>query len=171
MTKIEQARSREDIEIVREMIRDYMAWLESSGIAVRTAPTFSGFEEELDSLPGLYAPPRGRMMLATVDGEPAGCVCMKPVDVGTCELKRLYVRPGLRGLKIGWKLLTALMDEARTCGYRRMVLDSHISMEKAHQLYEAAGFKRIPTPDDFPEELKPIVAFMECDLATVQGSA
>lgn len=171
MTRIEPALTPEDIETVREMIRDYMAWLEASGLAVCTAPTFAGFDDELVSLPGLYAPPRGRMLLATVDGEPAGCVCMKPVDATTCELKRLYVRPGLRGLKLGWKLVTAVMDEARACGYRRMVLDSHISMEKAHQLYEAAGFRRIPTPDNFPEAPRSIVVFMECDLAAVPGSA
>ena len=124
-------------------------------------PTFDGFEEELATLPGIYAPPTGRLLLAAVDGRPAGCVALKGHDGGTGELKRLYVRPTFRGQAIGQRLVRALIAEARAAGYRRLVLDSHISMTRAHEIYLAAGFRKVATPADFPETLKPIVVFME----------
>ena len=113
----------------------------------------------------MFAPPAGRFLLATHEGQAVGCVALKPREGGTSELKRLYVRPGYRGLRIGWNLVTKLLDEARQIGYRRIVLDSHISMTKAHEIYRAVGFETVPTPADFPEHLKPVVVFMECRLA------
>jgi ribosomal protein S18 acetylase RimI-like enzyme len=75
------------------------------------------------------------------------------------------VRPKFRGLNIGWQLVSGLVEEARKSGYHRIVLDSHSSMKKAHALYQAVGFKRVSTPDDFPEALKSVALFMESDIS------
>jgi GNAT superfamily N-acetyltransferase len=163
---ITQAVTESQIAAVRELIREYTAWAFTLEADSDKAPTFQGLEAELAALPGAYAPPAGRLLLATSEGEPAGCVCLRGNDPATCELKRLYVRPTMRGLNLGWKLVSTLVEEARRAGYRRMVLDSHMSMTKAHELYRSAGFKDVSAPADFPEELKPLVVFMELDLAS-----
>ncbi|MEJ2710982.1 MAG: GNAT family N-acetyltransferase [Anaerolineales bacterium] len=133
------------------------------------APTFQGLERELASLPGVYAPPSGRLLLARQDSRAAGCIALKGHDAATGELKRLFVRPAFRGHKIGRQLVAALIEAAREQGYRRLVLGSHISMKSAHALYQAAGFHKVDTPSDFPENLKPLVVFMEMDLAEAQS--
>jgi GNAT superfamily N-acetyltransferase len=163
---ITQAATEDQIAAIRELIREYTAWAFTLAEGSDKAPTFQGLDAELAALPGVYSPPAGRLLLATLEGQPAGCVCFKGHDASTCELKRLYVRPTMRGLNLGWKLVSTLVEEARRSGYRRMVLDSHMSMKKAHELYRAAGFKDVSAPSDFPEELKPIVVFMELDLAS-----
>jgi GNAT superfamily N-acetyltransferase len=161
---IAQVESVGDIGAVQVMFREYMAWTNTLGFDSGAAPTFDGFEDEVATLPGIYAPPRGRLLLARAGGEPAGCVALRPHDGAVCELKRLYVRPAFRGRRVGWLLVERLLDEARRLGYTRMVLDSHRSMEKAHQIYHAHGFRTVAAPSDFPEFLRPIVVFMECDL-------
>jgi len=166
MIKISQVESEEQIIAARELMHEYFDWIFTLAIGHEGAPTFEGLDEELNSLPSVYIPPTGRLLLATQDEQPAGCVCLKDHDTETCELKRLYVRPSFRGQKIGWQLVNSLIDEARQSGYQRMVLDSHIEMKKAHALYQAVGFRYVDPPDDFPEELKPSVVFMECDLTT-----
>jgi GNAT superfamily N-acetyltransferase len=169
MTRVEQVHTPEQIAAVQTLLAEYMAWSDTLGTNNRQAPTFAGWNEEFATLPGIYGPPRGRLLLATQDGEPAGCVALKPHDESTCELKRLYVRPSFRGLDIGRKLVVALVQEARAMGCARMVLDSHATMNAAHALYEDVGFERVPAPADFPEDLKPLVVFMELDLAKAKG--
>ena len=165
MLTISQVETEEQIAAVSELFREYVDWIFTLAIGHEEAPTFEGLEDELSTLPGIYAPPEGRLLLAIQDGQPAGCICLKGHDAVTCELKRFYVRPTFRGLKIGWQLVNKLVDEARASGYQRMVLDSHIEMKKAHALYRAIGFEKVETPDDFPEHLKPEVVFMEYDLS------
>lgn len=165
MLTISQVKSDAKIVAVQELFREYTAWAFTLAADNNQAPTFQGLEEELATLPGIYIPPAGRLLLAMQDEEPVGCICLKGHDATTCELKRLYVRPKFRGLNIGWQLVNRLVEEARTSGYNRIVLDSHRSMKKAHALYQAVGFKRVSTPDDFPEALKPVVVFMECDIS------
>ena len=127
-------------------------------------PTFQGWEDELATLPGIYAPPQGRLLLATFDDQPAGCVALKPVNENTRELKRFYGRSVFRGHKIGEQLVRTFIAEARSCGYPRAILDSHISMKAAHKIYQEVGFKFVDPPADFPEDIKPVIVFMECDL-------
>ena len=170
MIAISQVSTPSQIRDVQDLFREYTGWaFRVTADVPDVPPTFDGFEEELAGLPGIYAPPDGRLRLAALDGRPAGCVALRSHGGGVGELKRLYVRPAFRGQAIGQRLVGALIAEARAAGYRRMVLDSHLSMTKAHEIYRAAGFRTIDTPADFPETLKPIVVFME--LALVDESA
>ena len=166
MLTISQANAEAEIESVRELLREYATWAFTLVPGSNKSPAWEGFDMELATLPGIYAPPAGRLLLAMQDGQPAGCVCLKGHDAITSELKRLYVRPTFRGQNIGQQLVKMLVEEARQSRYQRIVLDSHISMKKAHAIYQEVGFKLASAPDDLPENLKPIVVFMECDLST-----
>lgn len=97
---------------------------------------FQNFQQELDTLPGAYAPPRGRILT-----EPGGCVALRPLDEQTCEMKRLYVRPEKRGTGLGRRLAQQIIEEARQIGYQRMVLDTLSTMESAIALYKSLGFR------------------------------
>ena len=171
MLDISQVESEKQIAAVSELFREYVSWIFTLAVDHEDAPTFDGLDEELRTLPGIYVPPKGRLLLATYDGQPAGCICLKGHDTTICELKRLYVRPAFRGLKIGWQLVNKLVSKARQSGYQRIILDSHIEMKKAHALYRAVGFHVADAPDDFPEHLKPTVVFMECELTSSKGES
>jgi putative acetyltransferase len=161
MLTISQVSTPSEIQNVQELLREYTAWAFTLTADSDQAPTFHGLEQELATLPGIYAPPTGCLLLAMQDGQSAGCIALKGHDATTGELKRLYVRPAFRGRNIGRQLVAALIAEARKFGYQRLILDSHISMTKAHEIYMAAGFRKVNTPSDFPEALKPIAVFME----------
>lgn len=109
---------------------------------------FQDFEGEIVNLPGDYAPPRGALLLAKVDGAIAGCCALRPLDssdyVNTAEMKRLYVRPAFRGLGLGRQLAEAILDEARMGGYDSVLLDTLDDMDIARAMYEELGFKEIP---------------------------
>jgi putative acetyltransferase len=168
MLTISQVNSEAEIVAVRELIREYATWAFSIVPGSDESPAWEGFDEELATLPGVYAPPVGRLLLTMQDGQAAGCVCLKGHDATTSELKRLYVRPTFRGQNIGQQLVKMLIEGARQSRYQRIVLDSHISMKKAHAIYQEVGFRRVSAPDDFPENLKPTVVFMERDLSTAR---
>ena len=104
---------------------------------------FQGFEEELASLPGKYAPPQGRLLLAWSGGTAAGCVALRPIDHAACEMKRLYVRPGFRAQHLGRALAERICLEARAIGYRRICLDTLPGMAPALGLYAELGFRPI----------------------------
>jgi putative acetyltransferase len=109
---------------------------------------FQNFESELASLPGEYAAPTGHLLLAYVDGALAGCGALRRFadadDANACEMKRLYVRPGHRGLGLGRLLAQALLDEARRLGYSAILLDTLDEMEAARELYASLGFVEVP---------------------------
>ena len=140
----------------KTLFREYEAWLAMD-------LCFQGFEEELSSLPGKYATPDGRLYLAYSDDGLAGCIAMRRLDEDVCEMKRLFVRDGFRGLGVGKELVSKLIEEARTIGYRKMRLDTYPpKMGKAVSIYKARGFRPIPAYYDNPHEG---VLFMELDLA------
>ena len=136
---IRQATSDADIAAARELFVEYQAWL---GVDL----CFQGFATELATLPGDYAPPRGRLLLARTsdDDEIAGCIALRPLDDERCEMKRLFVRLDHHGGGIGRRLIEGLIGEARRIGYRTMVLDTLPQMRAAQHLYQAFGFRDIP---------------------------
>jgi ribosomal protein S18 acetylase RimI-like enzyme len=153
MMKLAQAETPEQVEEVRRLLREYEA---SLGVSL----CFQGFERELAELPGEYAPPGGRLLLALDTGQAVGCVALRGLDDETCEMKRLYLRPGFRGRGAGRWLALAIVDEARKIGYKKMRLDTLPSMREATALYESLGFKPIepychnPIPGAIFMELK-----------------
>ena len=137
MTTIRSAFSTEDFAIARQLFREYQAEL---GIDL----CFQGFAAEVEGLPGDYAPPSGRLLLALRDDVAVGCVALRAVDGARCEMKRLYLRPGARGSGVGRALVERLLSEARAEGYGEVVLDTLPSMAEAQRMYERFGFRDIP---------------------------
>jgi ribosomal protein S18 acetylase RimI-like enzyme len=135
--RIIQAETSEDLQHVRELFAEYVEWL---GINL----CFQNYEKELAELPGDYAPPTGRLLIAYEDKEVAGCIALRSLGDGVCEMKRLYVRPGFRGERLGWKLVELVLDEARKIGYERIRLDTLPGkMDRAIAMYRTLGFKDI----------------------------
>jgi len=135
--RIEVLPATADMDVVRTLFHEYQQEL---GIDL----SFQDFGAELAGLPGAYAPPSGRLLLARSDGREAGCVALRPLAGGDCEMKRLYVRPEFRAARLGLLLAERLIAEARGIGYARMCLDTLPSMGRAQRLYEALGFRDIP---------------------------
>ena len=125
---------------VRDIFVDYQAAL---GIDL----CFQGFDEEISNLPGEYADPSGALLLALVDGAPAGCCAFRPLissdHLNACEMKRLYVRPAFRGFGLGGQLVERTIMHAQMAGYATMLLDTLSDMETARALYQEAGFEEV----------------------------
>ncbi len=132
---ISPAGTPEDLALARQLFEEYAAWL---GVDL----SFQGFAAELAGLPGAYAPPRGRLLLAVTDDGAAGCVALRPLSDGVCEMKRLYVRSAFRGQGIGRLLADQVVADARAIGYRTMKLDTLPRMQAALRIYAALGFAR-----------------------------
>ena len=121
---------------------------------------FQNFEQELATLPGDYAPPHGRLLLAEYEAHLAGCVALHQWEPGICEMKRLYLRPSFRGKGLGRVLAEAIIKEARNIGYQRMRLDTiEPIMKDAVEMYRKLGFREIA-----PYRLNPIAGAMYMEL-------
>ncbi|WP_296873555.1 GNAT family N-acetyltransferase [Tibeticola sp.] len=136
-----QATEPAHIEAASALMREY-----ADGLGVDLC--FQNFEQELATLPGDYAPPRGSLLLALVDEEPAGCCALRPLDnadyPNAAEMKRLYVRKPFRRFGLGRQLAEAILDAARQAGYHCVLLDTLDDMEAARNLYAELGFEEIP---------------------------
>lgn len=147
-----QAQSAEDIEHARKLFQDYASTLNFN-------LCFQDFDREVSSLPGSYAPPNGRLLLAVQDDEAAGCIALRPLADNACEMKRLYVRPLFRGHGLGKQLVQTVIDAAREIGYERMRLDTLPGeMAAAVALYKSLGFKEI---EPYYENPVPGATYME----------
>ncbi len=166
ITQVDEAHVQQLRDLLDEYLRPLRQFASEQSVDMDEIPTFQQVDDEIAELPGIFAPPKGRFLVALDDDKVIGCVALKPIDESTGELKRMYVTPGYRNHRIGWRLVEALIAEAKQIGYVRMILDSHISMTRAHSIYRGLGFKDVPEPEGFPEFLHGQIVFMEMDLTT-----
>jgi GNAT superfamily N-acetyltransferase len=143
-----------ELAAVRGLVEEYVR---SLGIDL----AFQGVDAELADLAAAYGPPGGRILVALDDEEVAGCVALRSLEDGNCEMKRLYVRPAYRGTGLGRRLALAVIEKARELGYERMRIDTLPQMHAARKLYAELGFREIA-----PYRFNPVpgTAFMELEL-------
>jgi ribosomal protein S18 acetylase RimI-like enzyme len=156
MTPIIEAARIDELEEIRTLFREY-----ESEIGIDLC--FQGFEQELADLPGKYALPRGRLLIARIGNELCGCIALRPLlaDNDVCEMKRLFIRRAYRGMGLARRLVERLFEEARSAGYRTMRLDTLASMADALALYRSLGFREIPAYYASP---LPGTVYLEFDL-------
>lgn len=152
--ELRQAVTQDDIAMARQLFEEYAASLNFS-------LCFQNFDEELNGLPGDYAPPEGALLLAYSSENVAGCVALRALEADVCEMKRLYVKPAFRGVGLGKKLVDAIIAEGRKRGYSAMRLDSAPMQERAQELYRKVGFVDIASYNSNPMDG---VCYMELSL-------
>ena len=161
MIKLISAESNEHLSIIRELFLEYAT---SLGFSL----CFQDFDKELAGLPGEYSLPDGRLLLALDDTNAIGCVALRKLDEGICEMKRLYVKSSIRGKGLGKKLVNAISEEAVKIGYTKMRLDTVPKMKEAISLYRSIGFNEIKPYRENPIEG---ALYMELDLKDFSPSS
>ena len=168
MVHVEDAVTQDQLDAVRALMRAFVAWhRERNAQDLDLIDSYfdgAAFETELASLPGKYAPPRGRLLLATVDGRAAGCVALREIDADACEMKRMFVYPELQGHGAGRALGEAVIRAGREAGYRSMLLDTSFRQTEAQGLYRRLGFREIDPYYSLPDRLRNWLVFMALDL-------
>jgi GNAT superfamily N-acetyltransferase len=168
MVVVSDAVSVSQLDSVRHLMRSFIAWHRERHVEdlalIDSYFDADAFEHELATLPGIYVPPRGRLLLATVDDAPAGCVALRAIDNEFCEMKRMFVYPRFHGKGVGLALGQRLIECARQSGYRAMRLDTSIRQAEATGLYRRFGFTPIAPYYELPQNLRDWLVFMELGL-------
>lgn len=168
MTRVEAAASPAQLDAVRGLMRDFLRWHRQRHVEdlsrIEAYFDAAAFEAELAGLPGAYAPPRGRLLLATLEDRPAGCVALHELEPWVCEMKRMFVPPALQGRGVGRALARRLLEEARAIGYHAIRLDTSVRQAEALALYRRLGFEPIEPYHPLPPDLRDWLVFMELRL-------
>ena len=168
MIRIVEPAQPAELDDVRSLMRAFVAWHRARHVEdielIERYFDQRAFDEELAGLPGKYARPHGRLLLAAVDGKPAGCVALRDLGDGLCEMKRMFVPEAFRGRGVGRALAEQIIAEGREAGYRAMRLDTSRRQSEAMALYERAGFRRIPPYYDLADDVKDWLVFFELAL-------
>ena len=168
MIEILPATTPGQLDQVRGLVRAFLDWhRQRHGEDLHLIDQYfadSAFAEELASLPGKYAPPTGRLLLALAESQVAGCVALREINPQSCEMKRMFVSPRFQGQGVGRALAEALIAEARSIGYQVMLLDTSMRQVEAQRLYRGIGFEQIEAYYEVPEDLKRWLVFMKLQL-------
>jgi GNAT superfamily N-acetyltransferase len=168
MIAVFPASTSEQLDDVRDLMRAFVEWHRHRHAAdqglISDYFDADAFEEELASLPGEYAPPAGCLLVATSDDEAAGCVALRDLGDGVCEMKRMFVRTELQGRGVGRALATAVIGAARSMGFERMRLDTSVGQVEAIGLYQSEGFVPIEPYYELPDRLREWLVFLEIRL-------
>lgn len=161
MIQIVEVQTTSELEQVKGLFRAYSQFLAHvHGLDI----SYQGIEEELADLPGKFAPPDGRLIMAVMSEQAIGCAALRRIDQKVCELKHMFVLPQFRGQGAGKALAVRLIEDAKTIGYECMRLDTGNFLTAAVKLYESLGFQRIEPYNEVPEDLRKIAIFMELRL-------
>ena len=168
MLKVAPAETQEDFDAVAELCRAFVAWHLRTHVARRAQIeryfNTPEFEAELADLGGKYAPPRNVLLLARIEGTPAGCVGLHEFGANACEMKRMFVPDGFRGLGVGRALGDAIVTAARTAGYRRMLLETSRDQFDATRLYKKLGFVETAPYYQAPADLADWLVYFDKEL-------
>ena len=165
---VRRAESQEDFDAVAGLMRAFVEWhYERHALHRHIIDSYfdpQKFAAELRGLPGEFAPPEGALLVAEVHGEIGGCVALRPLSEGACEMKRMYVSPGVQGMGVGMALGRAIIDEARRIGYALMMLDTGPAQHEAQSLYRKLGFRKVEPYYELPAYLREWLVFMKLEL-------
>jgi GNAT superfamily N-acetyltransferase len=168
MNRILQATTEAELDHVRNLMRSFVSWQrERNKEDIDLVNEYFNpvvIEKELASLPGKYAMPDGRLLLAFIDDHPAGCVGLRKIDAKTCEMKRMFVDPKFQGKGIAFAMAQKLIEEARVMGYETMLLDTSFRQTEAQALYQKIGFKKTKPYYELPKKVEDWLVFMEMKL-------
>ena len=166
--EIFQATTTAHLDEVRALMRAFIAWHRQRHhdelALIDQYFDQEAFDAELAGLPGKYAPPKGHLLLALKQDQPAGCVALREIDEAFCEMKRMFVYPQFHRQGVGRALAEALIRDAKSSGYIGMRLDTGRKQVEAQRLYSSLGFKEIKPYYNLPEELQNWLVFMELPL-------
>jgi GNAT superfamily N-acetyltransferase len=166
--RIVDANSPAELDEVRDLIRGFVAWhRQRHADHLRLIDDYfdsATLEAELASLPGKYARPSGRLLLALHSGRPAGCVALRAIDADACEMKRMFVSPDSQGHGIGRALAAAIVAEGREAGYSTMWLDTSVRQIEAQGLYRSLGFETVGPYYEVPLDQAEWLVFMRKNL-------
>lgn len=165
---IRRAKTKRDFEAVAQLMQAFIEWhYERHAADRRIIDSYfdpKKFAAELKNLPGEFAPPNGALLVAEEDGKIAGCVALRSLEDGACEMKRMFVRSDFHGRGLGNLLGSAIVDEARAIGYQRMMLDTGPAQREAQGLYRKLGFTEVEPYYELSPELSDWLVFMKLDL-------